>query len=108
MPRTRFCSSAATFALPFNTRETVAVDTPAARATSTTEIAFDLRRGALFFISLINLHPARCQGAPSRLPCPAYYNAAPREMATAGRGPSPAWSVRARVELHFPRIAECC
>jgi hypothetical protein len=58
MPRTRFCRSTATVALPFNTRETVAVDTPAARATSITDTAFDLRRGALFFASVVNVHPA--------------------------------------------------
>jgi hypothetical protein len=85
MARTRFCSSAATFALPFNTRETVAVDTPAARATSATEVAFDFRRGALFFVSLVNFHSARCRGAPSRRPFPTYYNAALRDEANAGR-----------------------
>ena len=44
------------FYLPFKTRDTVAVDTPAARATSMTETALDLRRGALFFNSVFNVH----------------------------------------------------
>jgi hypothetical protein len=43
-------------ALPFRTRETVAVETPAARATSMTDTALDLRRGALFFSSVFNVN----------------------------------------------------
>jgi hypothetical protein len=50
-------------ALPFRTRDTVAVETPAARATSMTETALDLRRGALFFNSVFNVHPLLVVGS---------------------------------------------
>src|ERR1700761_136017 len=98
MSRTRLCNSAATVALPFNTRETVAVDTPAARATSMTEIAFDLLRGALFFVSLVNLHPAGVEAHHRACPVPNTITRHVEKWPPAGLGPSPVGPPRVHVE----------